>query len=250
MTKTTTKTIMRLYLAFLMFAASLPASASEPVPPAALPSALPADFAALVPRAFADGLRLVEIRQRCTDCPAWRVVDIVQEDPAVPPKKEKVSVADGITAMYAYPGSGFFANTKIEKSIPGNYERDKAVVTEALERYHASGRQGVKAYLVQHPEQKEKFDRILAGHDYIEFERGRHKGIEYIVFTQPILVASPDAMPAMLHIFVPRQDVIVTAYLMKQKTAMFATTDEFLRSQRAFIEGYIDFVTEKSLAQQ
>jgi hypothetical protein len=229
------KTFARLLLPLLMLATLLaPASAADTtVPPA---------FDKLVPRAFADGLRLVEVRQRLGDSPSWRSVEIVSDSPDGPARQEKVSVVDGITAMYAYPGSGYFANVKVEKSAPGSIERDKAILAEALEHVYARSRQGVTAWVKEHPADKEKFDRFTAGRDYMELERGKYKGVDYLVLTQNLSVANPAAMPAQLHIFLPRDGLIVTAYLMKQRTTMFKTLDEFRRSQRAFIEGYIDFV--------
>jgi len=230
------KTVSRLLLLPLLVLATLAR------PAAAEPPAAPAAFEKLVPREFADGLRLVEIRPRCADCPAWRSVDVAPAEPGGAVRKEQVSIVDGVTAMYAYPGSGFFANTKVERSAPGRYERDKDILVEALEHVYANGSRHAESYLKAHPEVKEKLDRIVAGRDYMEFERAQYRGVEYVALTQNALIANASAMPTQLHIFVPRDDVIVTAYLMKQKTTMFRTVDEFRRSQRAFIEGYIDFL--------
>jgi hypothetical protein len=206
--------------------------------------AVPAAFEKLVPRAFPDGLRLVELRQRCTDCPSWRIVDVVPDEPSGPVRKEKVSVVDGVTAMYAYPGSGFFANAKIEKSAPASYERDKGVVVEALEHAYVRSRKGAESYLKAHPDAKERLDRVVAGRDYVEFDRARYKGVEYLALTQNAAIGNASAMPTQLHIFLPQHGMIVSAYLMKQETTMFKTVDEFRQSQRAFIEGYIDFIVD------
>ncbi len=209
-----------LMLATLMSQAS---AADIPVPPA---------FDKLVPRSFADGLQLVEVRQRLADSPSWRSAGY-----------DKVSVIDGVTAMYAYPGSGYFANVKIEKSAPGSYERDQAIVSAALEHAYAQSRPAVAAWLHSHPAIKEQVDRIVAGRDYVELERGSYKGVDYLVLTQNAMLANPSGMPSQLQIFVPRDGLIVTAYLMKQRTTKFRTLGEFRQSQRAFIEGYIDFLT-------
>jgi hypothetical protein len=227
-----------LLLPLMLATLALPARSAH----AADAPAVPAAFERLVPRAFADGLRLVELRQRCTDCPPWRSVDVAPGEPGGPVRKEQVSVVDGVTAMYAYPGSGFFANTKVEKSAPDSFERDKGILVGALEHVYAYGKKSAESYLKAHPEAKEKLDRIVAGRDYMELERAHYKGVAYVALTQNALVANPSAMPTQLHIFVPRDGIIVTAYLMKQKTTMFTTVEEFRRSQRAFIEGYIDFL--------
>jgi hypothetical protein len=229
------QTAVRLLLPLLMLTVLAGAAAAEA-------PAVPAAFEKWVPREFADGLRLVELRQRCTDCVQWRTVDVVADDPAGPTRQEKVSVAAGITAMYAYPGSGFFANAKIEKSLAGRFDGDRAVVSEALEHACVRSRKDVESWLQAHPLDKEKLDRVVAGRDYVEFERGSHRGVEYMVCTQNGRLASPNAMPAMLHVFLPRAELIVTAYLMKQHTTRIGTLAAFRQAQRAFIEGYIDYV--------
>lgn len=228
------KTAARLLLPFLMLTVLAgPASAEAP--------AVPAAFGKWVPREFADGLRLVELRQRCADCAPWRIVEVVADDPAGQARQEKVSVAAGVTAMYAYPGSGFFANAKIEKSLAGRFDGDRAIVSEALEHACVRSRKDVESWLRAHPLDKEKLDRVVAGRDYVEFERGSYRGVEYMVCTQNGRLASPNAMPAMLHVFMPRAELIVTAYLMKQDSTRFGTLAAFRQAQRAFIEGYIDY---------
>jgi hypothetical protein len=185
--------------------------------------ALPSAFAKMVPRELRNGLQLVEVRTRCADCPPWRTVDIVPEDPSGHITQEKVSVRDGITAMYAY-------------------ERDKAIVTEAIGHACSRSRRGMAAYLKAHPDERDKYDRAVAGRDYVESESGKYKGYEYVWCSQNAAIASPTATLSQLHIFLPQQETIVTAYLMKQKTAGFQTIGEFLQRQRDFIEAYIDFL--------
>jgi hypothetical protein len=204
--------------------------------------ALPQAFAKLVPRELRDGLQLVEVKTRCADCPPWRTVDIVPGDPSGHIRQEKVSVRDGVTAMYAYPGTVFFANAKMEVSAPGSYERDKAIVIEAIEHACARSRQGIATYLQAHPDAKDKYDRAAAGRNYVDSERGSYKGYEYVWCSQNAGFANPTAMLSQVHIFLPQQETIVTAYLMKQKTAQFRTIGEFLQRQRDFIEAYIDFL--------
>lgn len=224
--------------AFMMSMLATLACAAE----AAEAPALPAAFANMVPRELRNGLQLVEVRARCADCPPWRTVDVVPEDPSGHIRQEKVSVRDGITAMYAYPGTGFFANAKMEVSAVGSYRRDKAVVTEAIEHACSRSRLGIAAYLKAHPNEKDKYDRAVAGRAYVESESGNYKGYEYVWCSQNAGNANPTATLSQLHIFLPQQEMIVTAYLMKQKTARFQTIGEFLQLQRDFIEAYIDFL--------
>jgi hypothetical protein len=204
--------------------------------------ALPQEFAKVVPRDLRNGLQLVEVRMRCTDCPPWRTVDIVPEDPAGQIRQEKVSIRNGITAMYAYPETDFFANAKMEVSAVGSYERDKAIVTKAIEHACARSRRGIATYLQAHPNEKDKYDRAAAGRNYVESERGSYKGYEYVWCSQNAGIANPTGILSQLHIFLPQRETIVTAYLMKQKSAQFQTIGEFLQRQRDFIEAYIDFL--------
>jgi hypothetical protein len=215
---------------------------------AAEPPAPPAAFAKLVPTRFANGLALVEIRARCTDCPPWRMVSFYSNSAPNsapgPVRQEQVSVQDGVTAMYAFPGTPYFANTKVERSVAGKYEQDRKVVLEALAHECARMKERVLDYVDGHPEVKEKLDRVaVKGRDYVEFETGRHKGIDYASCTQNALGLMGGTV-GQLQIFVPREGTIVTAYLLAQKKAKFQTIEEFLRLRREFIEGYIDFLPE------
>jgi hypothetical protein len=78
-----------------------------------------APFAKLVPGQFPNGLQLVE-RARESGQP-WRTVDIQAEQQGAPACQEKISVADGMHAMYAFSGTRYFANTRIEFGIPGHH---------------------------------------------------------------------------------------------------------------------------------
>ena len=229
-------TLARTGLALLMLA-----TFARPAPAADAPS-LPPAFTKVVPRDLRGGLQLVEVRLRCTDCPAWRIVDVVPEDPAGSVRQEKVSIRDGITAMYAFPGTDFFANTKVETSAADSYDRDKRVVTEAVEHACARSRRGIATFLKAHPEEKDKYDRAVAGRPYVESEKGNYKGYEYVWCSQNAGIAQPGAMLSQLQIFIPKREMIVTAYLMKQKNGKFQTLGEFLQLQRDFIEAYIDFI--------
>jgi hypothetical protein len=232
------KTVSRTLLAFFMSAtlAAHARAADAPVPPA---------FEKLVPRAFANGLGLVQIRPRCENCEPWRMIRFTPGSPGEPARQEKVSVGSGITAMYAFPDGGYFANTKIEKSVAGSYERDKAVVIEALEHACTSSRKIIAAQVQSRPAVREQLEKLLPGREYVEFKRGKHRGIEYLWCTQNATGALASAGTlTQLHIFVPQEEVIVTAYLMKQKTAKPAGIDEFLQAQTAFVEDYIDFLTQ------
>jgi hypothetical protein len=226
-------TLRMLFLLCTVTAAVQTFAADRPAPPDR--------FARLVPLEFRNGLKLVEIRERCKDCVPWRMVEI-HADGAAAARQEKVSVADGVTAMYAFPGTGYFANTKIERSLPGRYAQDKAIVLEAVADACARMKTRVAAYVDEHPEVRQKLDQMaVKGRDYVEFESASYRGVEYGGCTQNAMGLMGGTV-AELHIFVPRDDTIITAYLLLQKENRFKSVDEFLSVRREFIEGYIDFL--------
>ena len=228
-------------LSTLLMLSTLAVQAQAQVPDTPAP---PAAFEKLVPRTFANGLRLVQLRPRCENCAPWRIIKFVPGSPGEPARQEKVSVGNGITAMYAFPDGGYFANTKLEKSVAGSYERDKAVVIEALEHECAFSKKLLAAQVQGQPAAvRDKLEQLLAGREYVEFKRAKYRGIEYLWCTQNATGAlASGGTLTQLQIFVPLDEIIVTAYLMKQKTATFRSIDEFLQAQAAFVEGYIDFL--------
>lgn len=202
----------------------------------------PAPFIKLVPSEFPNGLRLVELARVREGGQPWRTVDIPAEQEGAPGHQEKVSVADGVRAMYAFPGTPYFANTKIEFSVPGHYAQDKATVLDALTHACARMKAHVDEYVGGHPDVRDKLDRVVAkGKAYVTYETGNVQGYDYALCTQNALNLS-GSVPAMLHIFVPQREVIVTAYLLQQKQSKFQTIDEFLTMEREFIDGYVDFL--------
>jgi hypothetical protein len=221
--------------ASMLSACAAPAFAADPpVPPTA--------FAGLVPAAFPNGLTLVELRPRCDGCAPWREVGFHSGEAPAAVRQERVSVHDGVTAMYAFPGTAYFANVKVERSIAGRYEQDKAVVTEALAHECAWTQARVVDYAAGHPDAREKLARaVVKDKPYVELEQGGYRGIAYAACTQKALGLMGGAI-SQLQIFIPGRDTIVTAYLLVQKQAQFRTIEEFLRLRREFIEGYIDFL--------
>lgn len=203
---------------------------------------IPAPFARLVPAEFPNGLKLVELAHVREGGPPWRTVEVPAEQEGAPSRQEKVSVADGVRAMYAFPGTQYFANTKIEFSVPGHYAQDKATVLDALTHACARMKAHVDEYVGAHPDVRAKLDRVVAkGKAYVTYETGSVQGHDYALCTQNALNLS-GSVPAMLHIFVPQREVIVTAYLLQQKQSKFQTIDEFLTMEREFIDGYAEFL--------
>jgi hypothetical protein len=224
-------------LAMLAVAAGPVRAADAPAPPAA--------FTKLVPAGLRDGLKLVEVKQRCEDCPPWRVINFMSNASPEPVRKEQVSVRAGVRAIYAFPDTAYFANVKVEQSMPGKYAQDKAIVVQEVEHEYTRRRDLVDAYLATNPAIRAKLDRAVAkGKPYLEFEKGTYKGYEYVSYTENAIgLTSSSSTLSQVQIFVPQNETIVTAYLLFQKAAKFRTIDEFLALRREFIEGYIDFLS-------
>lgn len=211
--------------------------------PASAAPRVPAPFEQLVPATLGgDGLALVEVRRRCEDCDPWRVLEFRANDTATPAWREKVSVRAGVTAMYAYPGTDYFANVKVEQSMPGRYEQDKALVIQHIEHDFRLLDARVASYLGTNEAARDKLMALLApGTRTMEYVRETVRGVDYASYTVKVLGLSGGAL-SQVHFFVPGRDVIVTAYLLQQKNAKFKTIDEFLRMRAGFIRAWIDLL--------
>jgi hypothetical protein len=95
---------------------------------------VPEIFVNVIPTELQGGLKLVEVKIRCEDCEPWREIEYYSNDSSEPIKREKVSVQTGYRAMYVYPGTEYFSNTKIEKSIAGNYSKKERGQVSTLDR--------------------------------------------------------------------------------------------------------------------
>jgi hypothetical protein len=209
-------------------------------------SSLPETFKKAIPVELKGGLKLVEVKSRCDGCEPWRYIDYYNNTSKEPIKREKVTVQAGYRAMYAYPDTHYFSNTKIEKSTPGSYENDLKVVVDALKHEHARKKERVAGYLKDNPRLKEKMESFRAkGKDYIELEEGTYNGFDFVSYTENVIGLTGNTISEVL-IFVPKSEVIVTAYLLRQEKAKFKTIDEFLKLRRDFIEGYIDFLSSNA----
>lgn len=202
---------------------------------------VPAAFERLVPTSFDDGLVLVELQARGLDAPPWRTIEWQTGDADSTPRREMVSVREGVRAMYAYPDTDYFASVKVETSMPGRYEKDRALVVEALEQNYRRNRARVDAYLAADPALRAKVAaRVAAGREVISFERELVNGIEVVSSTENGLGNS--GVICMIHFFVPGRDTIVTAYLLNQKRTKFTDIEDFLRLRARFIQGWTAYL--------
>lgn len=231
----------RRLLAFLLLSLS-PAL----VLPADRAPAVPSPFEQLVPSTLGDGLALVALRKRCEDCVPWRELAFVSDTPSTPARQEKVSVHAGLTAMYAYPGTDHFANVKVEQSMPGMFEQDKAVVIRALEHHFRYVQARIASHLAADPAARARLGALLApGKEAVEFERRTVQGIEYVSHTDRVIGLTGGTI-SQIHFFVPGRDIIVTAYLLNQKRARFANIEEFLRLRADFIRAWVDLLSREA----
>lgn len=195
-----------------------------------------------------DGLRLAALDWRPGQDPQtaqpWRILEFFQPGSNVAFRTERVSVASGYRAMYAYPDTDYFANVRIEQSVPGSYESDRRKVIDHIMHLHASQSAGLAETLREHPDWKAQIDKLKSGGiDYFSFERGDRRGFEYVSHTTNVIGLGGGTL-SQIQIFVPKDVIIVTAYLLvqaKDKTK-FSTIDEFLRLRQQFLEAYLEFL--------
>jgi len=205
-------------------------------------SDLPEIFQKSIPTELKGNLKLVEVKNRCDGCAPWRYIDYYSNDSKEPVKREKVTIEEGYRAMYSYPDTHYFSNTKIEKSSSKFYQSDKKTVIDAIKHEYNRKKERIYNYLKENPELKEKMEPFKAkDKDYIELEEATYKGYEYISYTENVIGLTGNTI-SQIHIFVPDKEIIVTAYLLHQEKAKFSTIDEFLQLRRNFIENYIDFL--------
>ena len=121
-----------------------------------------------------------------------------------------------------------FAKIRIEQSVSGSYDTDKKKVIDYITYLYDSKSALVSEHLRNNPDLKAEIDKVKArGKDYITFERSNYRNFEYISYTANAMGLTGGTI-SHIHIFVPKNDIILTAYLLSQKKAKFATIEEFL----------------------
>jgi hypothetical protein len=214
--------------------------------PPADTSGLPDHFRETIPPKLKGGLTLVELKDRGSDCDPWRYVDYYGNTSKEPIKSEKVTVKAGYRAMYAYPSTHYFSNTKIEESASGSYESDKAIVIDALKHEYDRKRELIVTYLKDNQQIVDKMEPLRAkGKEYVEYEEKEYRGIEYVSYVENVIGLTGNTI-SQIHIFVPKRQIIITAYLLRQDKAKFDSIEEFLSLRQDFIESYIDYISSSS----
>ena len=231
------RALLRHATAFGLLAGSSRALLAAPA--AADPAELAAPFNRLVPARVSDEIVLRQIDTR-SDGVSWRELQIppATTGASATARTERVSVRDGVRAMYALTSGQLFANVKVETSMPGQFDRDRALCIEAMRNRHQAQAATVQAWLPQQSaEVQSRFAQALEpGRVPYELSDARVRGIDTLWAGDNLFGAS--ASPAMVHFFLPQEEAIVTAYLLNQKASVFKTAADFGRRREAFIDGY------------
>lgn len=229
---------MRRFLLLLVIACAAVSVAAQTVTTASLAAV----FKQAIPPTLNGGLALVEIANRCDGCEPWRYIDFHSNASAEPIKRERVSVIAGYRAMYAYPGTEYFANVKIEQSAAGQFEADRRIMEEAIHSEYRRKKERVDSYFAANPQVKARAEaNRFKGKDYIEFEEGMRNGIPYVSYVENV-IGLTGATISQVHFFVPSTGISVTAYLLKQQRAKFKNIQEFRSLRQEFIDGYTAFL--------
>ena len=115
-------------------------------------------------------------------------------------------------------------------------------MADAIKHEYARKKERISGYLKENPNLREKMEPFRAkGKEYVDLEENTYKGFEYISYTENVIGLTGSTISE-ISIFVPKREIIVTAYLLRQEKAKFNTIEEFLKLRRDFIEGYIDFL--------
>jgi hypothetical protein len=158
------------------------------------------------------------------------------------PKVERVSVTDGYRAMYAFPGTHYFANVKIEQSDIGHFESDRDVIERALRHECQRKLMRVESYVADTPSARERVELLrMPGRPYLEVEEGTRNGIAYLSCTENGIGLISSTI-SQVQLFVPSKRLTITAYLLKQEKMNFKNIVEFKKLRDEFIDGYSQFL--------
>lgn len=207
---------------------------------------VPDFFKNLVPTQFKDGLKIERVDVRSCDkkCDAdARDLLFVDIEGDVPIQRNvAISIAKGLRAIYTYPDSQSFANVKIEQSVAGKYESDKKHIIDNIRNVVKRKKWQLEQYFIKDPKLKALLaTKVAKGKDLITLEEGTIEGYEYIGYTENVLGLMEDTL-SQIQIFVPQQQVTISAYLLNQKKTKFKTIDDYLELRDRFLQNYAMFL--------
>lgn len=180
-------------------------------------------YRALLPAQLPQGLALVDLRARAAS-PNYRMLAVQQANGET--EQVKVSVAHGVTGMYAYPGEKNYINLKVETSDKGQYAQDRVKVLAGQRTLFDRSRAAMTA------------PAPFPGVEVSELSEGERNGVEY----HALLSNTPQGS-GMIILFVPRHEIIVTAYVLGRMTTPAGSLEATRSAQRNFLFGYIDAIT-------
>jgi hypothetical protein len=204
------------------------------------PVSLPTMFQRSIPLELAGGLKMVELSRRCSGCATWRDIDFFS--PVEAPRKERVTVADGYSVMYAYPGSHYFANVKVEQSELNHFDADRDVIERAIKHECQRKLERVESYLSENVAVRETVELTrIRGRAYLEIEEGVSNAIPFVMCTANSIGLIGKTL-SQIQLFVPERRMAVTAYLLEQKVAAFKTIVDFRQLRDDFVESYTAYL--------
>jgi hypothetical protein len=188
-------------LPLCLFASSAQAQLSDP-------GNSPSPLAPYTKCSFLGGLNQISIT-RAPGLPMARPVETARG-------RKTVSVMDGYRVMLGFENTDPFVNLKIEKSVRGHYDADKAVVFEQMQLMSQSAPAGAVASL----------------------ERGSLNGIQFAALNSETL--SPGVV-SIYTFFDDKREVMATAYLLNQVPQRRAFND--IHQYRALRDRFIADLT-------
>lgn len=212
-------------------------------PPLKDTSTLPVEFSNSIPMNLRGDMRLLEIRQYQRIKDQSRSILYLNSYTGQHEAKGEVSLLDGYRVMYGVPGTAFFANTHIDKSMPGEYQRDFAIILGARWHNHREQVKHLRTALEENREYREQFESQLSpGQKLIIYKDDSYKNYQYVSSHASVLGLTGGVM-GMVSIFNPRDEIIITAYILRYPDSKYRNIDEFEVMLNDFIEGYIDFIS-------
>lgn len=205
-------------------------------------SALPLEFKNNIPMQLRNGMALLEITAYRNIKDKSRPILYANSRTGKDEVKGSVSLLDGYRVMYGVPGTGYFAKMHVEKSVPGQFDRDRAVILGARWHNHQEHTKQLLKVLKEHDDYKAEFESTLTpGQDLLIYQDDSYKNYEYVSSHASVLGLTRNVMGEVC-IFNPADEMITTLYILLHSDSKYRTMEEFELMLSDFIEGYIDYI--------
>ena len=144
-------------------------------------STLPLEFKKNIPMSLRGDMKLVKINDYKKLRDQSRPILYANSLTGKSEPRTKVSLLDGYRVMYAVPGTAYFAKTHIEKSVPGEYKRDRAVILGARYHNHREQIKQLQSALKDNYEYAQQFESQLnPGRDLLIFTDDSYKNYQFV----------------------------------------------------------------------